>query len=311
MNQAVIFVLIFVIASAARDVYFGEIFQRLRFFEVVLIAFSLTTLVFSAFVLLAQRKQLTLIAGAWREALLTNIGTAMAWLSYFFALKLLEPAVVNMLHIGIGPVLLVTLNALGIHISGKAEVRKSELVIQGGVLASLVALATVVLVGQSGLAGRPFGQNLLGLGFAFASGIFISLSTDVTKRLNNKGVSPEGVLAIRFVGILLVAGIAVAFGANGDDMGGLASRWDILWPIALASLFLMVAPLYALQLGVQRASTVSVWIIISLSPTLVFAAQFFDGRLTYAPLTLACIMLYSALAVASNMARKFETKANK
>ncbi len=305
MNSAIILVLLFVAASAVRDVYFGEVFQRLEFFAVVLTAFSLTTVIFLSFVIVRGRRQIAAMRAAWREIAVTNIGTAMAWLSYFLALKLLEPAVVNMLHIGIGPVVLVALNLAGVHISGPAVVRKSELAIQAGVFLTLAALTAVVLLQLSGLGGRSTAQNILGATLALASGVFISLTTDVTKRLNNMGVTAEGVLAVRFIGIVLIAALVVVLGSGGEKP---TLPFDALWPVAAASLVFMVLPLYALQLGVQRTSTVSVWIVISLSPAAVFAAQAPDGRLVHSPYTLACILAYSALALASNLMRKFETQ---
>jgi drug/metabolite transporter (DMT)-like permease len=187
MNGAITLVLIFVFASALRDVYLRDIFQRLEFFAVVLTAFSLTTVIFMAFLLTRGRRQFSAMRAAWREIVITNLGTAMAWLSYFFALKLLEPAVVNMLHMGIGPVALIALNLAGIPISGPAVVRKPELVVQAGILLSLAALAGVVLLQLSGLSGRSPVQNSLGILLALASGVFIALTSDVTKRLNGRG----------------------------------------------------------------------------------------------------------------------------
>ena len=305
MNSAIALVLIFVFASALRDVYFGEIFQRLDIFAVVLTAFSLTTAIFLALIAVRGRRQFRAMAGAWREIVLTNLGTAMAWLSYFFALKLLEPAVVNMLHMGIGPVALVLLNRAGLHISGPAVVRKSELVIQGAIFLSLAALAGIVLLELSRLGGRSLAENASGIALALASGILISLTTDVTKRLHNKGVSAEGVLAVRFILIVLIAAPVVIFGGGGKPPLPI----ETLWPVAAASLSLMVLPLYALQLGVARTSAISAWVVLSLSPAAVFAAEALDGRLTHSPFTLTAILIYSALVLSANLARRFEAAA--
>ena len=67
MNSAIILVLLFVAASAVRDVYFGEVFQRLEFFAVVLTAFSLTTVIFLSFVIVRGRSQFAAMRAAWRE----------------------------------------------------------------------------------------------------------------------------------------------------------------------------------------------------------------------------------------------------
>ena len=41
-------VLIFTLSQAFRDVYFGDVFQRYDFFVIILIAFSLSTVIFAA-----------------------------------------------------------------------------------------------------------------------------------------------------------------------------------------------------------------------------------------------------------------------
>ena len=140
---------------------------------------------------------------------------------------------------------------------------------------------------------------------ALASGIVISLTTDVTKRLHNKGVSAEGVLAVRFILIVLIAAPVVIFGGGGQPPLPI----ETLWPVAAASLSLMVLPLYALQLGVARPSAISAWVGLSLSPAAVFAAEALDGRLTHSPFTLTAILIYSALVLSANLARRFEAAA--
>ena len=114
-------------------------------------------------------------------------------------------------------------------------------------------------------------------------------------------MTAEGVLAVRFLCIVVIAAAVVGFGGGGSQ----PIAWDALWPAAAASLVFMVLPLYALQLGLARTSAISVWVVISLSPVCVFAAEVLDGRLIQSPFTLACILAYSALVLASNLLRKF------
>lgn len=307
MNVGVALVLLFVAASALRDVFFGGVFQKYRFFEVVLVSFSLATAIFSAVVVWRMPQQVAALRRAWREGVMANLGTAAAWLSYFYALKLLEPAVVNTIHTGTGSVALIGLGAVGVHMSRPARVTPAERRLSFGVFLSLLSLSVVVLLDLSGLPSRTTGQNLIGLMLAFASGVFIALSSDLTKRMNDKGVTPEAVLAVRFIAILAVAAIAVLSGGGGgaslSDIGSLAR-------IALAALALIVLPLYALQIGLARTSAVSVWVILAIGPCLVFAAQFLDGRLRFAPLTLTCISFYSLFAILAVLARRFERRSD-
>jgi hypothetical protein len=159
-------------------------------------------------------------------------------------------------------------------------------------------------MGYSGLSGRPAVENVTGLALAFASGIFISITSDVTKRMNDLGIGPETVLAVRFFAVIAVAAVALAF-ESGD---GAATDWRALGIVAMAALTLIVLPIYALQLGLARTSAITAWVIMALGPGPVFAAQLWDGRLGASPHTLACITLYSALVIAASLARRYGAK---
>jgi uncharacterized membrane protein len=299
-NVGAILVLLFVVAGAARDVFFGEVFQRHRFFDVVLIGFGLATALFLIVVTVKAPSQFKVLARNWRTALLANLGTACAWLSYFFALKMLEPAAVQTIHAGTGAVTLVGLSALGLHISRPVAVRPTEKFLHLGVFLVLLALACVVLAGLSGVRERSTFDTVLGLILAFASGVFISLTSDVTKRMHEHGVSAEAVLAVRFIVIVGVAGAMSWLEAgSGAPIGDVAT----FAKIAGAALALIVLPLYVLQLGRVRTSAVTTWVIMALGPCLVFALQALDGRIITSPYTLACIVAYSALVIAANVVR--------
>lgn len=299
-NLGAILVLLFVVAGAARDVYFGTIFQRHRFFDVVLIGFGMAMVIFAAVVVLRMPHQLKVLAQNWRTALLANLGTACAWLSYFFALKMLEPAAVQTIHAGTGAVTLVGLSALGLHISRPVAVRGIEKILHLGIFIVLLGLASVVLAGLSGVRERELSDTVLGLVLAFASGVFISLTSDVTKRMHEHGVSAEAVLAVRFILMVCVAAtmswLSVGGGAPIADPATFVQ-------IAGAALLLIVLPLYVLQLGLVRTSAVTTWVIMALGPSLVFALQAADGRIITSPYTLACIVAYSILVIAANLVR--------
>jgi len=299
-NQGALLVLAFVVAGAARDVFFAEVFQRHRFFDVVLIGFGLATALFAIVVSLKAPHQVKLLAHNWRTALLANLGTACAWLSYFFALKMLEPAAVQTIHAGMGAVTLVGLSALGLHISRPVAVGAAEKILHLGVFVVLLALAYVVLAGLSGVRERPLFDTAFGLILAFASGVFISLTSDVTKRMHERGVSAEAVLAVRFI---LMVGVAAVMSWLGVGRGEAIGDFAALATIAGAALALIVLPLYVLQLGLVRTSAVTTWIIMALGPCLVFALQALDGRIVTSPYTLACIVAYSALVIAANLVR--------
>lgn len=300
-------VLLFVVAGALRDVFFGEVFQRHRFFDVVFVSFALATIIFTIVVAVRMPAQFAVLARNWRTALIANLGTACAWLSYFFALKMLEPAVVTTIHAGIGAITLVALNALGLHISRPVAVRRLEKLLHVGIFAVLLTLAGVVLAGLSGIAADAMPKTLLGLAFAFASGIFISLTSDVTKRMHEHGVGAEAVLAVRFI---VMIGVAASMSYVGTGAGMPLDSFASVATIAGAALGLIVLPLYVLQLGLVRTSAVTTWIVMALGPCLVFVAQGLDGRIATSPYTLSCIVAYSVLVIAANVARARGTAAS-
>lgn len=302
MNIGVIFILTFVGAVALRDVFFGGFFQQYDFYQVVLVAFALTTVVFGA-VVVARRDQMRALMDAWRETIIVNLGTAAAWFCYLTALKLLEPAVVNAIHTGMGAITLMIMGQFGINIARPARITRLELGLWAGVLLTLVALSSVAVSGHSGLADRSLMENLAGLALAFVSGIFMAPTSETGKRMNEKGVHPASVLAVRQVALMLIAAVIVA---SGESTGTSITAPGTLVLVSVASLLLIALPLYVLQHGLARTSALSIWVIQPLGPCLIFAAQLMDGRLHPSAWTLACLTSFSMLAIAANLARKFE-----
>src|SRR5579859_6778687 len=93
----------FVAAQAIRDVYLRHLFGNLGLFEVALVAFGTAAAVFGVGLLCFGRDQLRLLRTAWRAVAAVNVTTVVAWMSYFGALRLVEPAAVNLAFSGIAP----------------------------------------------------------------------------------------------------------------------------------------------------------------------------------------------------------------
>lgn len=300
MNPGVVFVLLFVFFSAFRDVYFSGVFQAFSFFEIVVVAFSLCTVCFAALTALKEPRQFPKLLRNWPDVLMVNISTAVAWLSYFYGLQKLEPSIAHTVHVGIGPITITTLACFGVHISRPAPVRSVEKVCHFGVLFSLLLISAVVLAGVSGLGSYGAGAGLLSVAAPYLSGSVITLSGLFAKRMNEKGISPGAILAVRFILIVLVSLIFV----QTSESGFAAGSHDQLLYIALAAAALIVLPLYFQQLGIARIPPISTRVVMSLGPILVFLLQAFEERLAYSPYTLTCIVLYSSFALLSNYTRQ-------
>jgi drug/metabolite transporter (DMT)-like permease len=290
-------VLVFCVSQAFRDVYFGHVFQGVDFFAVILLAFLASTILFTAIPLLRDRSAFGKLRGHGRTVLMTNVTTALAWSCYFFGLSHLEPSIVNTIHSGMGPLTVVALAVLGVRLAKTGHVGRWEYLGYGGIALSLVALAWVVLSGHSGLAGSGT-MALLGLAALLVSGASITVSLLYCKRLHDHGVNAEIVTSVRYVLLILIAA-GVVWHKGG--FGGIGTLGEAATLTALATI-LMVLPLYAFQVGIALTAPLTANVLRALGPVFVFALQQIDGRLTYSTPTLIGILVYSAAAIASNVA---------
>ncbi|HEX2582375.1 MAG TPA: hypothetical protein VHL08_10440 [Dongiaceae bacterium] len=292
-------ILVFVLSTGLRDVYFGNLLQGLNFFAIVTLSFSLAIAVFLLPALWWRSDQIRIAFRQLDILLWLNIATALAWLCYFFAIKWLEPSAVNTIWSGLGPILVSGISAMGWKTAGSEPIGQSERAFHLGILVSLMALVWVIMSGRSGLPGRSSGESLLGLAATALSATAIVASVLLSKRLNEKGVDAATIVGVRFFGLVLVS---LPF-AWGDPIFVHGLRDMAILRIGLAALFLIVLPIYFFQAGLQRSAPITAEAITALGPIMVFLPQLTDTRLTFSLYTLACIVLYALLTSGAALAR--------
>ncbi len=301
-NESAGFVLsvVFVCLAAGRDVYFGALFQRVHPLAVALTAFPPCTLVFLPIALARDRAGLARLGRHAGTLVWINVTSAIAWLSFFHALRLAEPALVQVVFFGIGPLSVAWIDRL---VPGVAVATRSaaERRLHAGLLGALLFAVGVMLAGASGLGPQPLGRVLAGLALTVGGGICISISTLLSRVVNDGGVGPATLIALRFpgavVGAAALATLSPAAVAEGLTPATLAV-------IAVASLLLIVLPNYVNQVGIALASPLTVRAVIAVGPVLVFLLQVVEGRLPSSAATLAACVLYAVFAVASAVARR-------
>lgn len=291
VNGGVWLVLIFLLSQAVRDVYLAGTFQTYSLAQVLAPLFLATTVIFAVRALAAGTGQFALLRANAREIVAVNLATACAWLSYFVALKWLEPALVNAFHEGVIPLAVVASILLA---GGRRPQGWTALATYLAMLGVLVYLAVVILHGKSGLTSAPL-ESWLGVLLALASGVFITWGILSSKQLNRRGMTPDTVMALRFVVVTLVAAALVL-----GNRAALAP-WSELAPILGLSFFLVVAPLYLFQKAIDLAPPVTVGVVTSLGPILIFAVQAVEGRIGVSIWSLAGVVTYSALAILANV----------
>jgi hypothetical protein len=292
--------LTFVGLASVRDVYLGGLVQRVSPLVVAVTAFTLCTLVFLTGALVRDRAGLARLGRHGGRLAWVNATTALAWLSFFFALRAAEPALVQILFFGVGPLSVAWLDG---RLMGTMPVplTSTERRLQAGLLGCLVLAVAIVLGGFSGLdAGGP-ARAIAGVVLALVGGTSIAISSLLCRTLNDAGVRPATLMGLRFPGAAILAGLLLPVAA-GDPLAALTPAG--LAGVGLASLLLIVLPSYVNQVGVALASPVTVRAVLALGPGLVFALQLVEGRVSASRATLTACVLYALVTLAGAVARR-------
>ncbi|HMK81147.1 MAG TPA: DMT family transporter [Xanthobacteraceae bacterium] len=294
-----LFILAFVILSAFRDVFFAGALRAAPFFAVALIAFTTCTAAFLGVALAERERTLRVVSADWRTLLLMNLFTACAWLCYFQSLRYLEPAVANVLHAGLGPLTILAMGAVGWRIVDAGAMTALEAACQVAMGLCLAAMVASALLGLSAAAGGT--TALIGCACVTVSGAAITIATLYAKRLHDHGASAAAVVATRFIGVLLAAATALLVGpAEARATAGSAATWLSLVP---AAFILMAVPIYLNQIGVERASPLTVRVLQALGPVFLIALQTLVGGAKLSGYSLAGVTAYCAIAIMAALAR--------
>jgi len=288
----------FLVCTSLRDVGLSAVFGRYGFFEVALAGFGTATGCFLTLVMVFAPAQLRTLRLAWRQVLLVNVTTAIAWLSYFASLRLVEPSVTNMVYSGIAPLTVVSFAAWGFKARSEERVGAAKRAAHLALAGTLGVVGWIVLSRHSGIADLSLRNGALGLALAAASGISITAETIVAKRMNEAGVSPAAVLGVRFVFVTLIA--AACVGLEGESIWQTAPAE--LGYLAVAALLLIAAPIYMVQAGLAYTSPMTTGVVLSLGPAFVLAAQLLGGNIATSPYVLSAVGLYCAVALLGNLA---------
>jgi drug/metabolite transporter (DMT)-like permease len=290
--QGLLWCLIFVILEAVQAVFFGGLFQRMDSFLIGTLIFGIGTLGGLAFVFARQRGQITLTLHHWRALLGLNVATALSWIAYLLAIQMIEPAVAFAIFSGTLP--LTGLAAAWLRVPYATPAR-NPLEVWGNMLIGIgvVALSVTTIAGLSGFVRGDVMVALLGIALVVASGMISMVTLLFSYRLNDVGVGPLTQFSVRFPLYLVMAIAGWAIGLDHKQAVPLA---DIAFAVCIG-LVIMAFPLYAVQKAVSLVPPITIGAMTALGPLFIFALQFIEGRVDYAPATLAGLIVYFAGAL--------------
>lgn len=287
--------LAFVTAQAVRDVYLRHLFGNLGLFDVALVAFGTAAGVFGLGLVLFGRNQIRLLRFAWREVLAVNVTTVVAWMSYFAALRLVEPAAVNLVFSGVAPAAVAFWSLLGLRSGADRRPGRFESSLHWALIGTVAAVAVIVSSGLSGVTRLNPVLGLLGIALAAFSGIIIAAETIISKRMNEAGISALSIVGVRFSLVTAVAALMVIRAPG--ELSRLSS-----WAIAeqsLVFLLILVGPIYLGQVGLKFTNPLLSNVIGALGPITTLALQATVGVVPLSSAMLVATAVYAIIAIAA------------
>ncbi len=299
--QGILFITSCVVLEALQAVFLGAIFQEVDSFLIGALVFGTVFVVTMGSTALFRPVQLRAARLALHTVVMLNLVVALTWSSYFFAVQMIEPAVVFTIFSGMMPLVTHLATKFGF-LEGRTTLTKTAIFGNLLIILSIIALIVTTLSGLSGFVRGDWTVGLLGICLSLFSGALAAYIILYSVRLNGQGVGPLAQFGLRFFLYILLASFFVYLGFDAKDVELPTKE---LLTIYLIGLGVIGLPLYLFQKAVPLASAATIAAVTSLGPAIVFALQLMDARLTYAPATLAGLILYiiGALIAAYGVAR--------
>jgi drug/metabolite transporter (DMT)-like permease len=229
------------------------------------------------------------------------VTTGLAWIAFFHALRTIEPLLVQILFAGVGPLSVLWIDRF-VGLGPASALAPAERPIYLGLAGALALAACVAVGGLSGVGPQDVATAALGVALATGAGVSISISTVLSRRLNDAGVAPAALMPLRFVGAIVMAGGLAAWQTVVADQPPPAMGFDAV--LLGAIVLLIVVPNYVNQVGVSLASPLTVRAVMALGPVLIFGLQLAEGRLSPSPYSLSVAVLYAIFALSAVIARR-------
>lgn len=289
---------VFVGLSALRDVYLSAASQQVSPLIIAAAAFSLSTLVLLPAALHSQQS-MAAFRNRPSDLLWVNVTSAGAWIAFLYALKFIEPAIVQILYSGIGPLLVIWAERHHSRDKRVVGLTLAERASYGALFAALGFATFVVLSGLSGGGRQPINDRAMGVLLAISGGILISASTMLCRKLNDAGATSNAVLAFRYPGTAVIAAIVTACSPISLPNG---LGW--IDGTLLFAVILIAVPSYVNQVAISLASPLTVRVVLAAAPVLIFVFQMVEGRLMTSPYSLLAAVVFGCAAISAAVARR-------
>ena len=271
-------VLCAVLLQAAGKVSYGTWLIAVPSTLFVLVSFTLAAVMF------AVTSGRTIGQRSFGWILLLNVSTAVTFLAFFQALKLIEPAIVAAIEIGVTPPLALLVG----YLLQRTRPNRTQGIVCTGILIGCFMLAAAAHTG-SGLSGS--GQHAsLGIAASIIAGAGAVAITVASKALMERGWSRGAILAHRFYLIIPVAFLFTMY----TPIDPVVKTFPIMGFIVAIAVLGVVLPLYLLQIGIERTDAYTVLSTMAALPVFTFLLEAFSPVYRLSWLTAAGITVITA-----------------
>ena len=290
--MSILSILAFVVLGSAQDAFLGHLFVTEDPIAVVFFTFLIAFIILQITFLTRKPNSLEQIVRNRSNLLLLNFITALNWISFFVALKYIEPAIVGAISFSIGPA---ATTAFGpIFRPSGSRPPSSIWVCSIGVLLSSLFLAYCSISGHSAFKTTDTVMASFGVLLALISGIGMTLNTFVSKALSESDLTTQSITAFRFIVLVLLSGVLSI--SNGSSLSSLSLPVSL--SIMAVAVFGIVVPMTLIQIGVKGSEPRLVSALLALTPATTLIFETMDARLALSPLSVVGIVLLCGFAVA-------------
>lgn len=284
--------IVFCFLSGAFDVSVGHITQSLDPMLLGLYCFLSSALLFGFLKLYNDKQRLHhIVKTQWDSVILLNLSVAMTWVGLFYALKFLEPAVVGVVSVAVGPALTLIISLL---IGSDHKVASYDKVISWLVLLVVFIMLGNSFYGHSGVTVIKASDRLLGIISILICAIGTVSYTLISKSLSNKGWLSSDVLAVRNI-LMVLLSFAIIY----TNHISLTIEQDLVLPMILLVVLGHIVPVYLIQKSILLISPLQVAIILLSLPVFTLLLQYLDERISFSLPTIISIIIILILMSAS------------
>ena len=224
-----------------------------------------------------------------RQVILVSLYSAGAWIASFYALSIIEPATVEAICFGLGPVLAVIFWR---YLRPNKPINRGEKIASVGVLISMAYMVYSLYWPNSSFDHLVSPKVLVGIIYCLIAAVCMVFTISKIKYLSERGITNNQIVLLRFP---IAFSIVVFFGL--DELSNKAISIEFLMNMASLSLVTIVAPVLLIQWAIQNIEPIKVSLLICLTPVFTLLMQSVSGHFYATFELIISIMLITSFTV--------------